>query len=519
MKKGEELSNDDFLLFQDFLVTETGLYFDNSQDHSLLSALTERRFQKGRSTFREYYNYLHYHPEGRGELKELLLMITTGETYFFRNIAQFEVLMRDVLPEIIARKRAAGHRTIKIWSAGCSRGDEAYSVAIALMEVLPDYRDWQVTLQGTDINRDVLEVARAAVFTAKDIGELPAELANKYFLRERNEYALNPDVKALANFFYHNLARDSFAQEGMQGVDIIFCRNVTIYFNLETTKALIGRFYDCLQEGGYLFLGHSETLWQINHRFRMVEYPHTFIYRKDSAAGTPVSGARPGASALEAVLGPVVLPSVVFQGGSPAVLSTNERGSAPFLGEAPLQTGKIDRDNVQALLLEATYFFHNKQYVEALVRLDRIIARGEAHIRAIFLKAVIYADQERYDEAVSYCLTIVSRDALNVEATLLLATLKVKIGKLSEAEDFFRRVMYISPDEPLTYFHLANVYTAQKKFPRALLELKNAVRLLEKNAENEPVKFSEGLSCGVLLRVCKQRMASLQGVGGGKGRV
>ncbi|MEI6438262.1 MAG: CheR family methyltransferase [Candidatus Omnitrophota bacterium] len=520
MTKVEQLSEDDFRLFQEFLIAETGLYFDNSHDHSLISSLYDRRLKRGHATYKEYYNFLHYHPEGRAELRELLVLITTGETYFFRNMAQFEVLMRDILPEIIRKKTAAGDRTIKIWSAGSSRGDEAYSVAIALMEVLPEYLDWKVMLQGTDINREVLSVARAGVYTPKDIGELPPEYVEKYFTRQRSEFILNSSVKSLVNFFYHNLCKDSFAQEGMQGVDIIFCRNVTIYFNLETTKALIGRFYDSLLDGGYLFLGHSETLWQINHQFKTVEYPHTFIYRKDlsaspghSKAGAPRALSAP--AAVEAPRAMISLPTVKFEDGSPALIVGHAPASLlsrDLAGVAPVVHKDMEAD---ALLLEATYFYQNKKYVEALARLDRIITRSEGHIRGNFLKAVIYADQERYEEAVTFLERIISKSSLNLDATLLLATLKSKLGKLTEAETFFRRVIYLAANEPLAYFHLGNIYTSQKKYLKAALEFKNAIRLLEKCAPEDPVKFSEGLSCGTLLQVCKHNLAPLQAAGGG----
>ena len=523
------LSDEDFHLFQQFLVTETGLYFDNSHAHSLADALNERRQKRGHTTFKEYYHYLRYHLEGRGELKELLVLITTGETYFFRNVAQFDVLMKDVLPEIIARKRAAGETTIKIWSAGSSRGDEAYSVAIALMEVLPEYRDWKIMIQGTDINRDVLAAARAAVYTTKDIGELPPEFVEKYFVRQRAEYVLNVEVKSLAWFQYHNMVRDSFAQEGMQGVDIIFCRNVTIYFNMETTKALIGRFYDSLLEGGYLFLGHSETLWQFEHQFKTVEYPHTFIYKKErrDAAVRKLPAERLGAEALSPPRSPIALPSVRFDTpstmfstgvSSPTVDKAADQPLKPGLAPGIFEKNRALDFEMKALLLEATFFYHNKKYTEALVRLDRIIAGGTTHLRANLLKAVICADQEKYDEAVMLLEQIVTRDNLHVEATLLLATLKVKTGKLSEAETFFRRVMYISPQEPLAYFHLGNVYLAQKKPAKAHLEFKNAAGLLEKRPADEPVPFSEGLSFGVLLQVCRQNMSMSGGTQQGSGK-
>ncbi|MBF0595022.1 MAG: tetratricopeptide repeat protein [Candidatus Omnitrophica bacterium] len=494
MSRVPPLSEADFLLFQEYFESETGLFFENHQDHLLLSALAERMARKGHSSHKEYYNYLKYHPEARLELREILTLLTTGETYFFRNIAQFEVLMQDVLPEIIKRKRASGDRSLRVWSAGCSRGDEAYSVAIAIMEVLADFRDWDISILGSDINRDVLAVAREAVYTPKDLGELPAEYVEKFFHRKKSEYVLNADVKALGRFNFHNLCKDSFGQEGMTGLDIIFCRNVTIYFNPETTRKLMGRFYESLADGGYMFLGHSETLWQINHHFRTIEYPHTFIYKKELGVVPMVQEAR------------AVVPLPVFKFGDdqPAFTIASEPGAVPPAGEAFFSDPETD-----GLLTEATRAYQKKKYDVALTALDKIVARHDTHARAHFLKSVILADQEKYEEAASLLVGVVQKDSLNEEAAFLLATLFAKMGKVTEAETYFRRIVYLSADEPLTYFHLGNIYAAQKKPAKAELEFKNAIRLLEKRTADEPVRFSEDFSSGLLLQACKHNLATL----------
>ncbi len=499
----EPLSAEDFRLFQEFFVAETGLYFDNASDHLLLDAFQERMKVKGHASHKEYYHYLKYHPEGRIELRELLVLITTGETYFFRNIAQFEVLMNDVLPDIIRRKRAASDKSIRIWSAGSSRGDEAYSVAIAIMEVLPDFRDWDIRILGTDINRDVLAVARAGVYTPKDIGELPPDYVEKYFVRDRSDYVLSQDIKAMVRFDYHNLARDPFTQDVMKGLDIIFCRNVTIYFNLETTRELMARFYDSLLEGGYLFLGHSETLWQINHSFQTIEYPHTFIYKKGPRAVVP-----------KAPVSSITLPVMAFEGDLPVRTASHDHKAPVARDEKPRPPVTSDM-KADVLLTEATRLYQEKKYDVALATLDGIAVHHDEHARAEFLRAVIFADQEKYDKALAQIQRVVKKDSLNVEAAFFLATLYAKVGKLADAENLFRRVIYLEADEPLAYFHLGNIYTSQKKASKASLEFMNAVRILEKRKPDAPVRFSEDLSSGLLLQSCKHNLTPLPKAGGG----
>src|SRR5512136_1432389 len=144
MKDILPLSSDDFALFQGLLIDACGLRFEEERNQSLHLALWERLQQRGYDSYREYYNLLKFHREGRLEIRELLDLITVGETYFFRNKAQFNVLMRSVLPEIIQRKLCSRDKSIRVWSAGCSRGDEPYSIAIAIKEVLPSDEKWTI---------------------------------------------------------------------------------------------------------------------------------------------------------------------------------------------------------------------------------------------------------------------------------------------------------------------------------------------------------------------------------------
>src|SRR4030042_721139 len=280
MKNILPLSENDFGLFQELLIETSGLLFEESRGQSLHLALWQRLQHRGYDSYLEYYNLLKYHPEGRLEIRELLDLITIGETYFFRNKAQFDVLIRFVLPEIMQRKVCSRDKCIRIWSAGCSGGDEAYSIAIAMMEVVPSYEEWSISILGTDINRNALACAKEAIYGQRNIGHLPEEYLGKYFTARGSTYILKANVREWVQFEYHNLAKDPFIHERMQNIDVLFCRNVTIYFDGQTTQRVIENFYNCLAQDGYLFLGHTETLWQITNKFERVEFPQTFIYKK-----------------------------------------------------------------------------------------------------------------------------------------------------------------------------------------------------------------------------------------------
>ncbi len=486
MKNILPLSTDDFGLFQKLLVETCGLRFDEGRNQSLHEALWQRLQHRGYESYREYYNLLKFHPEGRLEIRELFDLVTIGETYFFRNKAQFDVLMRSVLPEIIQRKADSEDRCIRVWSAGCSRGDEAYSIAIAILEVFPSVEELRIAILGTDINRKSLACSEEGVYGEKDIGHLPKEYLEKYFKRQGPSYYLRDDVKQLVEFEYHNLARDPCFHEKMQNVDILFCRNVIIYFDPETTQRVIENFYNCLARDGYLFLGHTESLWQITNRFERVEFPQTFIYKKR--------------------LGPI-----------------QEDAMRPFMAVPEIDIEDFTFSTVPAEAFQVEPFLHSprQQAEDAARQADRpsetvfvsspapTVGQDKKHILTGLSEATRLANEARYKEAADILGKIVQEDNLSVEAYYLLGVLSYKSGDLKEAEAQFKKVIYVAPDSVLAYFNLGNMYLYQKKLGEATREFKNAIRLLKKRPKDEQVRFCEDFTVEFLLRACRNTLVQL----------
>ena len=501
MKDILPLSPYDFSLFQKLFIETSGLHFDEGRTQSLHHALWQRLQHWGYDSYREYYNLLKFHPEGRLEIRELFDLITIGETYFFRNKAQFDVLMRFVLPEMIQRKVDSGDKCIRAWSAGCSRGDEAYSIAIAMLEVFPSFEGWRVSVLGTDINRKGLACSEEAVYGEKDIGHLPKEYMDKYFIRQGSTYNLREDVKALVEFEYHNLATDPCLQEKMQNFDILFCRNVIIYFDPETTQRVIENFYDCLAQDGYLFLGHTETLWQIANRFERVEFPQTFIYKKKLG---PVQ---------EDVMKPfmavpeISIENLAFSVGRVRAFEPEAKYESSGLALhpqpepfAPQPTEQVEDPALQV---------DNPSDVAFRSLPDHAAGQDKDDILASLAKATALANEAKYKEAADILGKIVEADNLSVEAYYLLGVLSYKSGNLKEAETQFRKVIYVSPDSVLAYFNLGNMYLYQRRLRDAAREFKNAVRLLEKRPKDEQVRFCEDFTVEFLLRACRNTLVQI----------
>jgi chemotaxis protein methyltransferase CheR len=489
------LSDSEFLLFQKILREESGLYFDKDKIPMLSQVLAQRLKERGCRTYLEYHDLLKFRPEGPNEIRELFDLLTIGETFFFRGAPHFDCLMRSVLPEIIGRKNAAQDKSLRLWSAGCSKGDEPYSLAIAIMEVLPSWREWSISILGTDINRGVLSYAAEAVYTKRAVEEMPPAYVEKYFKKKGSRFALNDDVKALVRFQSHNLAKDPFLQEGMQDLDIIFCRNVTIYFDFPATQRIINNLYDCLSPEGYLFIGYAETLWQVTDKFKVVEFPQAFIYKK-SLSGHEQESPRPF----------VGVPEIQWQDTSCPAVEDNMT-----IDEAKVLPSQADMGHVYD---EAILCFKAKKYPQALALLDEVLIRYPQDTRPYLAKANILANEGLYPEAIVELEKIIDLDNLCVESYYLLGVLKYKIGDLNEAEKQFKKVAYIDPDIVLAYYNLGNIYLYQKKYAFARRELRNAVKLLEKKPKDEKIRLCEDYTAEFLLRACRNNLEELERMSG-----
>jgi chemotaxis protein methyltransferase CheR len=539
MKDILPLSPDDSSLFQELVIEASGLRFEESRNQSLHLALWQRLQHRGYDSYREYYNFLKFHPEGRLEMRELLDLITIGETYFFRIKAQFDVLMRFILPEIIQKKVDSGDKCICAWSAGCSRGDEAYSIAIAMMEVLPSYSEWNISILGTDINRNGIACSEEAIYVEKDIGHLEKEYLEKYFNIRGSTYLLKDDVKALVRFEYHNLAKDPFMHERMQNADIIFCRNVIIYFDSQTTQRVIENFYDCLAQDGYLFLGPTETLWQITNKFERVEFPQTFIYKKtlNPAQEDTMKPfmAVPEVEIKDLTLSVAPTPALYQNWSGDAFapgIEKHHSGSIPDASLSSCFESKPTGSGIEGLTspektdTEKSFFpFELRSGTQEIPgppeqiekpwdvafpsSSNNMIAQNKNYFLACLTKATVLANEAKYKEAADILRKIIVADNLSVEAYYLLGVLSYKSGDLKEAETQFRKVIYVTPDSVLPYFNLGNMYLYQKKFREAAREFRNAIRLLEKRPKDEQVRFCEDFTVEFLLRACRNTLVQI----------
>jgi chemotaxis protein methyltransferase CheR len=214
-------------------------------------------------------------------MQALANLITTNETYMFREFEQLQAFADHCLPMILKSREAANDRTLRIWSAGCSSGEEPYTLAIILKEVMHDFRSWDIKIKATDIDQVRLEMARRAVYEERSVHEIPPEYFDRHITRlPAGFFAIKPETAKLVELEHLNL-NDRLAMRNMRQFDFIFCRNVLIYFDDASRKAVVDHFYNALKPGGFIFLGHSESIGRISTAFKLLRVGQHLVYRKE----------------------------------------------------------------------------------------------------------------------------------------------------------------------------------------------------------------------------------------------
>lgn len=273
-----ELSDATFMEFRNFVYEKSGIYFNESKKY-LFESRIEKRIQA--LNFGSYEEYLRFikSPNNIEELHQMYDAITINETYFFRAPQQFEAVEKIIVPELIQEKQGKTN-FIRFWSAASSTGEEAYTLALLVNEYLkPRYPDITFQILASDINTQVIEFARRGVFKEYAIRNVPPHLLSKYFKSNGMTYELNEEIRKMVRFANINLY-DEKAVRTITGVDIIFCANVLIYFDIPSKQKVVSYLYDVLNPNGYLFIGYSESLHGISKAFSLIHLPKALAYKK-----------------------------------------------------------------------------------------------------------------------------------------------------------------------------------------------------------------------------------------------
>lgn len=275
-----EMTSEEFVLIRDFIHEKCGIYFAENKTYLVKNRLIKRMNDLGIKSFRDYFYHVKY-DNSQKEFTSLMSLITTNETSFFRNEPQLLSFSDEVLPLLIERKKSSGKpKSLKIWSAGCSTGEEPYTLAMILLEKISDIANWKIEIMANDISEQVLQKARAGVYSGITLRNMKPDVLNKYFDKKDDDFRVKQNVKSLVSFSHMNL-NDPRRITMSSNFDVIFCRNVMIYFSDEVKKQLVRSYFNSLQPGGYFYIGHAETLHGISKAFKLVYFKNALVYNKE----------------------------------------------------------------------------------------------------------------------------------------------------------------------------------------------------------------------------------------------
>jgi len=277
-KQTHVMSDDEFFLLRDCIYAHCGIYFDIQSKYIIEKRLSHRLLDLNFASFYDYYHYLKYNRHKEQELIDIMNVITTNETYFFRESYQLKAFSDEIIPELIKRKSACGSRSLRIWSAGCSTGEEPYTIAMLLSTIL-ELKDWNIEIIGTDISQKVLQQARRAVYGKPSFRVTEEKDLQRFFVQQDDGYKVNNSIRECVTFSHLNLF-DTHHLALFGAFDLIFCRNVIIYFDMAARKRVIESFHSALHDGGFLLLGHSESLMNITTSFTLRHFKNDMVYQK-----------------------------------------------------------------------------------------------------------------------------------------------------------------------------------------------------------------------------------------------
>lgn len=381
--------------------------------------------------------------------------LTIGETYFFREKTVLIAFREMILPELI-RERENTTKSIRIWSAGCCSGEEPYTLAIILTESIPDLNHWKVSITATDINRRFLEKANDGRYTQWSFRDTPKEVIKTFFRQTGKEFELIPEIRNMVKFMSFNLAEEKFPSEKMDlhSFDVIFCRNVLMYFTPENALVAAGKFHDTLNEKGWLVTSQVELNDQLFSRFEKVKAGHAFIYRKTSI---PVSGMK--------------------LHKKPGAKGTTVK-SPPLSGKQSL-SGSVPRRS-QAIKTE---------------KRDPVQVSPSADPFTLALEA---ADRGNLPDALGYVKEAIRLNVTNTEDYYLAGIILLEQGKTAEAERHFRKTLYLDPNHLLSHFQMTMIARRNGNIRLAVRHRDQVMRILKGYDDGTTVPGTRGMTAGHL---------------------
>lgn len=470
---------------------QLGLHFAPDRVSDLHRGITAAARDLGFPTIEAFAEFLLSRPLGNAERDVLAGHLTIGETYFFRDQAAFDAVQQRVLPELINARRGRDQH-VRIWSAACCSGEEAYSLAICVRRAVPDLLNWRISILGTDINPVFLQKAVRGEFSEWSFRATPPDFKDNHFTPTGGgRWQIRPEIRRMVSFSPLNLAGDVYpsVEHGTQGVDLIFCRNALIYFAAERAARVVHNLGQCLTESGWLVLGPNEVSHASTRDFSPVQFPGCILHRKGPMSGRSVDS-------------PVTFTEVPIT----VAFEPETNLASPIPGE-PLSEPAMVYEKPQetrsdaAPMLDferAKQLYDRGQSAAAAALLGTAAAGKGVEPRVLILLARALANHGELIGAVAACDRVLADDKMNPTAHYLRASILQELGELLEAGMALKRALYLEPNFVLAHFALGNLSRIQGNIAESNRHFDNALTLARARQPDEILPEADGLTAGRL---------------------
>jgi chemotaxis protein methyltransferase CheR len=505
------INDQHFNLFSQLIQARIGFKFNESRRDALGRALLKGSKQANCHSLEQYYTLLEINPNKSELWEDLIKALTICETYFFRDPDQIDVLKHNIIPDLVARRW--NQRTIRVWSAGCSTGEEPYTLAILLRQVIPDIERWKISILATDINKNALHSAVQARYRDWSFRQADDNLLKTYFAKEGSDYLLIPTIKNMVKFAYLNIAEDSYPnpENDTHQIDLILCRNVTIYLSESVIQQIAHRFYQCLSPGGWLMVSPSETNDQIYYQYQVMRYEKAIVYQKLNQAKNPENVWNPAPPVeskkkTESGFSPhtelVDRPKQNLPRPEPARPIASAHSKAEFRVSKPVPAMDIKTDSAE-LLKKCQDFVKQRQYEEARKCFSSYLGEHPEDFHARVQFAQMEANAGRKEEAQRLANEVIKKDPLNADAYFILAILQQENGEPDQALTTFKKVLYLSPNHILAHFYLSNLYHKKGLVKEASRHRSLSIQLAGQLKPDDILFGSDGLSSSDFLDMAR----------------
>jgi len=467
---------------------KTGLAFCDQDLDQLRTVISTRIRTNGLGSVGEYISLLAGPSRtSEREWRRLVSLLTVGESYFFRDHDQFKLTRERILPELIARRKNT--RSLNIWSAGCSAGEETYSLAMVLSEVLSDKQDWQISIVGTDINEEAIEKARRGIFGPWSFRGVSTDVKHQYFRHSTQGWEIADQIRRMVDFRLDNLLETGRAPLWRHGsVDLIVCRNVFIYFNRQAVAQVIDSFVAAMADEGFLMTGHGELmgLGQDFKRLRARIYSESVVYQKI------------------AVEKPTIRDSSV---DVKRELKPARQRSVPAHARKPLPEVRQEDRDVRSQPVGITgdhhatlrRLFRRGDYRSVIELGERILKENASELATYPLLARTYANLGMYDKATELCARMLQINADSAIAYLLLAQIAEAREDYEEAKRLLKRVIYLDAACAAAYVELGSLYDREGDGKRAKAMRRSAVEVLKSQPPETVIEPYDTITAGELI--------------------